>query len=245
MGLAETSLGNPGAVHAVLGPLAAQLTGAGGRECLAREAGEEGFGDPSMFVFLLDEIEALVALGELDKAKTYLVPFERSAARLGRPWALAAAGRLLGLVEAARGEHEAASAHFAAAVAGFARADMPFERARTLLLAGEACRRNKQRGKAREMLDEARSIFEAAGAPQWAAKANAELARLGMRAPADALTEGERVVAELVLLGLSNKEVADRAFVSVKTVEASLTRVYRKLGVRSRASLGVALAVRA
>jgi DNA-binding CsgD family transcriptional regulator len=245
MGLAETSLGNPSAVHAALGPLAAQLTGGGDRECLAREPGEEGFGDPSMFVFLLDEIEALVALGELEEAEKYLAPFEQSAVRLGRPWVLAGAGRLRGLVEAARGENEASSAHFAAAQAGFARADMPFERARTLLLAGEACRRSKQRAKARELLDEARSIFEAVGAAQWAAKANAELARLGTRNPADALTGTERVVAELVVLGLSNREVADRAFVSVKTVEACLTRVYRKLGVRSRAALGVVLAVRA
>jgi DNA-binding CsgD family transcriptional regulator len=56
------------------------------------------------------------------------------------------------------------------------------------------------------------------------------------------LSETERRVATLAADGLSNQEIAQRAFVSVKTVEASLTRVYRKLGVRSRAGLARALA---
>ena len=57
----------------------------------------------------------------------------------------------------------------------------------------------------------------------------------------DALTETERRLAELAASGLSNHEVAERAFVSVKTVESNLTRVYRKLGVRSRVGLANAL----
>jgi DNA-binding CsgD family transcriptional regulator len=123
------------------------------------------------------------------------------------------------------------------------RTEMPFERARTLLLAGQAYRRYKQRGRARELLREALAEFERIGAPRWVERARAELARVGGRAPSgDELTATERRIAELVASGLSNREVAERAFVSVKTVEASLTRVYRKLGVRSRAGLAAVLA---
>ena len=58
----------------------------------------------------------------------------------------------------------------------------------------------------------------------------------GRRGP-DELNETEWRVAELAAQGLSNQEIAQRAFLSVKTVEANLTRVYRKLGIRSRAGL--------
>ena len=69
-----------------------------------------------------------------------------------------------------------------------------------------------------------------------------ELARVGRRvASRDELTETERRLAALAASGLSTREVAERAFVSVKTVEANLTRVYRKLGVRSRAGLAKAM----
>ena len=119
---------------------------------------------------------------------------------------------------------------------------MPLERARTLLVAGRTYRRFKQRGVARELLEEARSLFETVGVPIWADKADAELARLGRPGPGgDELTGTERRLAELAASGLSNREVAEHAFVSVKTVESNLTRVYRKLGVRSRVELANAL----
>jgi DNA-binding NarL/FixJ family response regulator len=122
---------------------------------------------------------------------------------------------------------------------------MPFERARTLLLAGQAYRRQKQRGRARDALSEALATFERLGASLWAARTRAELARLGRRAPdRDELTDTERCVAEFAASGLSNREVAERAFVSVKTVEANLTRAYRKLGVHSRVGLSHALRAR-
>ena len=92
------------------------------------------------------------------------------------------------------------------------------------------------------MLGEAVEIFDRIGAPLWAEKARAELARIGGRPPGDGLTTAERRVAELAAQGGSNREIAAALFVSVKTVEAALSPAYRKLGVRSRASLGRALA---
>jgi DNA-binding NarL/FixJ family response regulator len=115
---------------------------------------------------------------------------------------------------------------------------MPLERARTLLALGSVLRRARQIRAARESLQHARAIFEELGAALWAERANMELARIGGRtASPGELTPAEQRVAELVGRGRSNKEVAAELVVTVRTVESNLTRVYRKLGVRSRAEL--------
>jgi DNA-binding CsgD family transcriptional regulator len=80
------------------------------------------------------------------------------------------------------------------------------------------------------------------GARLWAGRARAELGRIGGRARSDGLTPTEQRVADLVAEGRSNKEVADALFVSVRTVEANLTRVYAKLGIRSRTELAASRA---
>jgi DNA-binding CsgD family transcriptional regulator len=87
------------------------------------------------------------------------------------------------------------------------------------------------------MIGTAARIFERLGAPLWISRAEGELARIGGRQPASELTATEHRVAELVAEGLRNREVAAALFVSEKTVEATLSRVYAKLGVRSRAEL--------
>ena len=90
---------------------------------------------------------------------------------------------------------------------------------------------------AKESLAEALAIFEQLGAPAWAERAESEIRRLGLRhRPPGELTASERRIAELAAAGLTNRQVAETAFVSPKTVEANLARVYRKLGIRSRAS---------
>ncbi len=229
LGLAELAVGNPARVDELLAPLADQVSSLGG-------------GDPVLAMFLPDEIEALVALGELEKAERYLAPFEGKAAELDRPWARAAAARCRALLAAAHGDPQAAAVAFERALSEHARTQNPFERARTLLLQGQVQRRHKQRGQARRTLAQALELFERIGAPPWADRTRGELARVGRpTASRDRLTDTELRLAELAASGLSNSEVANRAFVSVKTVEANLTRVYRKLGVRSRASLADAL----
>jgi DNA-binding NarL/FixJ family response regulator len=118
----------------------------------------------------------------------------------------------------------------------------PFEHARTLLAHGTIERRAKRRAAARQALTAALERFDGLGAALWAERAAAELARIPGRgrAPSE-LTETERRVAELVADGLSNKEVAARLFVSVRAVEANLSKVYAKLGVRSRSQLAARL----
>jgi len=120
---------------------------------------------------------------------------------------------------------------------------MPFELGRTLLVMGQVQRRAKHKRAAREHLDRALEIFESLPAPPWADRARAELSRLGLRPPAPlALTATEERVAALAAAGHTNREVAQALFVSPKTVEANLARIYRKLGISSRAELGVAVA---
>ncbi len=115
-----------------------------------------------------------------------------------------------------------------------------------LLLKGQLHRRAKQKRAARQALTDAVEIFERLGAPAWAERARAELSRVSPRpAGRDDLTSTEARVAELAGTGLTNREVAEVAFISPKTVEANLSRVYRKLGIRSRAELGAWAADRA
>jgi DNA-binding NarL/FixJ family response regulator len=143
----------------------------------------------------------------------------------------------------ARGRHDDALASIERAERELARLPIPAERARTLLAKGQLLRRTRRKRLAREALQSARAIFEQIGMPLWVAKADRELARIGIRpaAPTD-LTETERRVAELATEGLTNREVAARAFLSPKSVEDVLGRVYGKLGIHSRAELGARMA---
>jgi DNA-binding CsgD family transcriptional regulator len=117
-------------------------------------------------------------------------------------------------------------------------ASQPFETARTLLLRGIVERRSKQKRAARTFLEAALETFEELGTPLWSARAQAELARAGGTYGTTAtLTPTEERVVHLVAEGKTNREVAGEMFISVKTVEANLTRIFHKLGIRSRAEL--------
>jgi DNA-binding CsgD family transcriptional regulator len=103
---------------------------------------------------------------------------------------------------------------------------------------GVVLRRSKQKRRARESLGQASAIFEELGARLWVERARMELGRIGGRAPSPLdLTPTEERTVGLVAEGQTNREVAASLFLSVKTVETNLTRIYRKLGVRSRREL--------
>ena len=190
-----------------------------------------------------DLLEALITVGELDEAGEILETWEKRAAALDRAWALAILARCRGLLLAAQGDLESAFARFEHALTEHARTTDPFHHARTLLALGRTQRRAKQRGAARTTLEEALAAFERLGAPLWAEQARAELARIGGRAPSRGeLTEAERRIATLVAEGRTNRDVAAALFLTEHSVETALTRVYRKLGVRSRAELAHLLA---
>jgi DNA-binding CsgD family transcriptional regulator len=231
LGFLELSLGNPAGTDAVLGPLTGLLLGAGDL-------------DPVLGLFMPDEIEALVELGDGDRASELLAWFEDRARDADRPWALAAAARSRGLLLLSRGENDAARAALEEARARYDGLGLPLERGRALLALGVTLRRQKKRRAARAVLEEALSVFAAVGAALWAERARGELARLPARRAPDGLTPTEEAIAGLAASGLTNRSIAERVFVSPKTVESNLARVYRKLGIRSRAELGRAMAER-
>jgi DNA-binding CsgD family transcriptional regulator len=151
---------------------------------------------------------------------------------------LAVGGRLRGLLAAAAGDLPNALISLERALAEQEGRGWPFERGRTLLTLGETQRRAKQKRAARESLQAALAHFEELGAPLWAEKARADLRRLGGRPRGlGELTPTEERVAALVAEGRTNREVAAALYVTERTVEGHLTRIYAKLGVRSRAEL--------
>jgi DNA-binding CsgD family transcriptional regulator len=231
LGFLELSLGDPAAAHAHLGPLA-QMTVAVGAE------------EPGVFRFLPDEIEALIELGQHGEARAVLEVLDERARAVERVSMIAAACRCRALLNASLGDLTRAGSALEEALEHHARLSQPFELARTLLTAGKIERRAHRRAKAREALGRALEVFDALGAPLWAEKAAAELERVPgkRRRPEPGLTATERRVAELVASGHTNKEVAAALFISVRTVEANLTRVYEKLGLRSRTELSRRLA---
>jgi DNA-binding CsgD family transcriptional regulator len=201
-------------------------------------ASSMGVVDPGYFRLLPDEVEALVALGDMDQARALLEPFEQRGRRLNRTWALAAAARCRGLLAAATGDLDAADESIRRAIDWGHRLGQPFELARTLVTNGVILRRARRKREARESLQRALATFEDLGAALWSARARAELGRIGGRAASSAsLTPTEERVAGLVASGRTNREVAAGLFMSVNTVEANLKRIYRKLGVRSRTEL--------
>jgi ATP/maltotriose-dependent transcriptional regulator MalT len=197
-----------------------------------------GIGEPAMFLFVADHVEALIELGKQNQAGDVLDWLEERGQALDRPWTLAVSARYRGLLAAADGDFQAAFASLDRALKE--RLPMPFELGRTMLALGAIRRRAKQKRPAREALEEALAIFERLGAPLWAEKARAELARIGgRRSVAGQLTEAEARVAKLAAAGRTNREIADTLFMSVRTVEGHLSRSYAKLGVRSRTELGL------
>jgi len=220
------------------------VRGALARLEFAEDVHEElGILEPALRSHAPDLFDALLAAGESGRAEALLAPFARRARELDRPWAVAIAARTEGLLSAQRGDADGAAASFRDALAADERAPAPFQRARTLLALGATQRRAKQRRAARETLEEALTIFTELPAPLWAEKARAELARIGGRtASRGELTEAERRIAGLVAEGLTNRKVAAALFLAEHSVETALSRIYRKLGVRSRTELAARLA---
>jgi DNA-binding CsgD family transcriptional regulator len=191
---------------------------------------------------LPDAVEAMVGAGDLARAARLEGALAEWGRRFDRPWCLATAGRLRALIAAAEGDLEGAAAAAGAALAAHERLPMPIELGRTLTVLGGVQRRRRRRAEARAVLAEAVARLEACGARPWADRARAELGRLRTRRATPGLSESERRIAELAAAGRTNAEIAAELFVSRRTVEATLSRAYRKLGVRSRAELGVRLA---
>ena len=184
-----------------------------------------------------DAVETLVALGRLEDADDLVATLQEDA-RYGHRWAAPSALRCSALLLLARGDAVGAVTAADEAAAGLEAAGFPLDHGRALLVAGDALRRQGERRRAAEKLESAGQIFAKLGAPLWQARAEKELSRARPRPRHDGeLTSAERRVAALVADGRTNREVAAQLFITTGTVEVHLTRIYRKLGVRSRTEL--------
>jgi len=228
-GFLELSLGDAAGADATFGQLIA----------LVRPA---GFGEPALFRYHGDAVEAKLALGHRDEAEALLDELERLAAAPAGTWARTVAARCRGLLHATGGDLDAAHRALEGALQRHDELGQPFERARTLLVLGSVRRRDRKKRAAREALGGALEIFDQLGATLWADRTRQELARVGGRPPQSAgLTPTEERVAALVASGRTYREAADALFISPRTVQWNLSKVYRKLGVRSRAELAARL----
>jgi DNA-binding CsgD family transcriptional regulator len=225
LGFLELSLGDLSAANARLRTLPAEWLACGTRF-------------PSIFGAWANTIEVLLTVGSRDQAREYLAQYDELAAGYSVPWQLATAARCHGLLAMVDGRSSSAFEWFERALSEHAQAPNRFEEARTLLAYGSALRRAKQRRQGRERLGQAQATFEELGTPLWAKKARTEMSRLGGRSPGSGkLTPSEFQIAELVAAGRSNKEVAAALFLTPKTVETKLSRMYAKLGIHSRGEL--------
>jgi ATP/maltotriose-dependent transcriptional regulator MalT len=223
------SLGSLGRVELALGNLvgAADLLRDLPARLLAR-----GIHDPTVPVWA-DAIEALLGIGELDQARAYLEHYELHARTLPGSWVIASAARCRALLTAATGDLAGAVTIAEHATADLADTAYALEHGRALLAVGSLHRQAQHKGAARAALDQAVAIFSTRGARPWADRARSELRRISGRRPASVLlTENELQVARLAADGRSNPQIAATLHMGISTVEAHLSRVYRKLGAR-------------
>ncbi|MCW5253138.1 helix-turn-helix transcriptional regulator [Streptomyces sp. SHP 1-2] len=214
------------------------------RRVQALEAGA-GITDPARGRWQGDLAEALVRTGEPAEAQEVIDVTRAHALRLGRSAVLAVLDRAEAQVRAARGRHGAAVTELAAARDRLGALGYGLEEARAAFALARL--RAAEPGPGQEAYEEAARLFRRCRALPWLRQVEAAVADRAApptapaKAPAPAcLTElaaMERQVAGLVMEGATNREIAARLFISVKTVEATLTRVYRKLGIRSRVDI--------
>ncbi|WP_078954963.1 LuxR family transcriptional regulator [Streptomyces griseus] len=200
--------------------------------------------DPSVLRWHPELAETLVSLGRLDQAQSLLDDTRGTAADLGRHAVLPPLERAQALLDAARGDYDTAARRLAEAADRLRH--LPLERGRTLLALSHTERRGRRRASARAAAQSAADLFTTHQAHPWAETAAHTLSRLAaVPAGGDThprLTSAEQRCAELAAAGVSNRDIATTLTVSVKTVEATLTRVYRKLGLHSRFQLAHAVA---
>lgn len=196
---------------------------------------DQHVGDPSLVRWHGDLAEALAATGALDEADALIDRTRRRAQLLDQQGIVAVLDRSAAACLVARGE--AAEALTLLSTVEERLGGLPLERGRTLMAIAKVERRRRHWAAARTALETASELFAAARARPWQELAAAAMGP-GAASEGSALTAAEERLADLVVQGASNQEAADRLFLSVKTVESMLTRIYRKLGVSSRAQLG-------
>jgi DNA-binding CsgD family transcriptional regulator len=192
---------------------------------------------PLFVLALPDAVEAAARSNRQDEVAEHLDHFREWVQRFPNPARLALLARCLGLVEGADAER-----HFTRAIES-APALSPFDKARTWLLYGEWLRRQRRRVEARPHLRAALVLFQQLSVSPWEARARSELRASGetarRRDPSkrDQLTPRELQIARFVADGMTNPRIAERLFLSPRTIDYHLRKVFAKLEIASRADL--------
>jgi DNA-binding CsgD family transcriptional regulator len=200
-----------------------------------------GFGHPAIANLIVPGLaEAAFRAGRLELASGPVAAFADWVEHTGATYAPARLSRCRALLASTTDE---ALEQYEEALERHLRGGSPFEQARTQLLYGELLRRLRRRADARVQLRDALQTFDRMGAAAWAERAQGELRATGetarKRDPSalGQLTPQEQQIARLVGEGASNKDVAAQLFLSPRTVEYHLRKVFMKLGIASRAEL--------
>ena len=194
-------------------------------------------------LWLQELVEAAVRSGELDRAAAALRELSEMTAIIGTDWALGIGARSRALLS----DGETAERLYREAIEHLERTEGKVELARAHLLYGEWLRRRNRRVDAREQLRTSHDMLVAIGAEAFAARAARELAATGERVhkravdARQALTAQEAHVARLARDGLSNAEIGARLFISPRTVQYHLRKVFMKLDITSRTQLAQVL----
>jgi DNA-binding CsgD family transcriptional regulator len=203
----------------------------------ASEQAAEHAHDPTRV--LPELIEAAVRCGKRDRAAAALLRLSEATAAIGSEWALGVEARSRALLS----ESDAAEELFREAIERLERTRVRVELARAHLLYGEWLRRERRRLDAREQLRSAHEMFASMGAEGFAARAARELLATGESArkrtveTSDQLTAQEAQIAQLARDGLSNPEIAVRLFISSRTVEYHMHKIFAKLNISTRHQL--------
>ncbi|HSE72157.1 MAG TPA: LuxR C-terminal-related transcriptional regulator [Nocardioidaceae bacterium] len=185
---------------------------------------------------------ALVLEGRYDDAEDFLAPHEERARARGHRSAQARLGYARGRLLGAQGRLDEAREVFEASLALLEGLPLRYDRARVNFAFGQTLRRAGKRREADAVISTARDSYAALGATTYVRRCERELKAGGLNVvrtdrAVDELTPQEQAVSTLVAKGLTNREVAAELFLSVKTVQYHLTRIYAKLGIRSRSEL--------
>lgn len=200
-----------------------------------------GIIDPTLARWHSDLVEALASTGRLAEAEGLLVDLQALATRLELPGILASLERAKSTCMLSRGDYDSAADALQNARVEFSNMGLPLEIGRVILAQGRLERRRRRQKAARDYITEATELFKRHDAHGWLDIVDSERSRLshgprGSDSPS-ALTHAEQRLVKLVVEGASNREAASKLYLSVKTVESTLTRIYRKFGIRSRTQL--------
>jgi DNA-binding CsgD family transcriptional regulator len=207
-------------------------------ERAARLAGQCDWAEPGVRS-RIDHLlaEAYIVAGRVGDAEQISAWLGELGLRLGRPALAGDAHRIDALLAAQAGDLDTAAAAARAAVAAHQSSPLRLELARSLLVLGRIERRRKARRQSRQVLARARELGTEIGHRPLLAAIEKELPRAAAERSGTELTATERRVADLIAAGSTNRDTAAVLFVSVRTVDAHVASIYRKLGVRTRAEL--------